>query len=202
MTAALAAAVLFWRKAKDSLAKEQLFTGEIEINGEALSETTRLTAFLFMVAAAETGLDKARSGESYATFYGNSIFRDFSNHPVLTGEKTGVKLSDKMCKNAGFGPGCVSTAAGAYQINLPTWLEVSRAGAWGSELIDFTPESQDEAARRILILTGALPLLESGDFDGALNAASARWASLPGSNAQQNPKAYAAVANYFFEGIA
>ena len=141
-----------------------------------------LAAFLFAIQACETGLNAARSGASYTTFYGGSQFSDLSNHPVLTGEKSGVPLSDRVCAAAGYGPGCVSTAAGAYQINLPTWRE------FGADLPDFSPASQDEAARRIVERTGALDALLNGDVETAFALASSRWASLPGSRAGQSPK--------------
>lgn len=149
----------------------------------------RVQAFLHMIRVLETG-----SSESYDVFYGGSRFRDFSDHPVITGEKSGVPLSPAVCRAAGFlGDSCVSTAAGAYQINKPTWLE------FGAGLPDFSPESQDEAAIRLLRKTGALDALIAGDFDTALHLASKRWASLPFSTAQQNPKSYAYALSHYLD---
>lgn len=162
----------------------------------------RLGAFLYMIGSAEVSPSAMQSGLAYQTFYGGSRFYDLSDHPVLTGEKQGIRLPDEWCRRAGFGPGCVSTAAGAYQITLSTWGTATRpgvrdAGAWGPRLPDFSPASQDEAARRILILCGALPLIEDGDFQGALSRASVRWASLPGSTAGQGGKSFADVFAYY-----
>lgn len=162
----------------------------------------RLAAFLFMIGAAETTLDRMRDGRAYTTYYGMTSFVDMSDHPVLTGEKVGVLLPPEMCRRAGFGPGCVSTAAGFAQINLPTWRTVREASPlWGPRLPDFGPESQQEAARRVLILEGALGPLEVGDFNTALALASKRWASLYGSTAGQNPKSPERLAQLYAEGL-
>lgn len=144
----------------------------------------RVQAFLYMIRTLETG-----SADPYNIFYGGSRFNDMNDHPVLTGEKEGIPLSPTTCVNAGYASGnCVSTAAGGYQINVPTWLEVR---AEYPRLTDFSPSSQDEAAIRLLRKTGAIDSLAAGDFDAALRQASPRWASLPFSTAKQNPKSYA-----------
>lgn len=160
-----------------------------------------LNAFLFMIRNAEHLRRDAQSGAAYQTFYGGSRFANMNDHPVLTGEKKGVPLSDAMCKNAGLGPGCVSTAAGAYQIIRPTWSRVRQAGAWGGYLPDFSPASQDEAARRLLIECGALPLIEAGEIKNAIRRAGKLWASLPGSTAMQNPKSMDSALALFNEGM-
>jgi len=160
-----------------------------------------LAAFLFMIRNAEHTRENAINGNAYGIFYGGSFFTNFADHPVLTGEKVGVPLSDAMCANANMGPGCVSTAAGAYQINKPTWRTVRKAGAWGDRLPDFGPESQDEAARRILMLDGALPLIEQGDIIGAILKAGKSWASLPGSTAKQGGKTIQQAQNFYSEGL-
>lgn len=145
----------------------------------------RLRAFLRMISVAETGKSRVNAGTNYNVFYGGSTFSNLSDHPVITGEKAGVRLPDSWCRKAGLNPGCVSTAAGAYQIIRPTWENVRRAGTWGPALTDFSPASQDEAARRILSRIGALAAIESNDFDQAVWLASTQWASLPGSYAGQ-----------------
>jgi lysozyme len=157
----------------------------------------RLGAFLYMIGAAEVSPSAMQSGLAYQTFYGGSRFYNLTDHPTATGEKKGIRLPDEWCRRAGFGPGCVSTAAGAYQITLTTWRDVRKAGSWGPYLADFSPASQNEAARRILILCGAWPLIETGDFEGALARASTRWASLPGSTAGQGVKTFADVYAYY-----
>lgn len=162
----------------------------------------RLAAFLFMIGAAETSVDRMRDGRAFTTYYGMTFFHSMSDHPVLTGEKVGIPLPPEMCRRAGFGPGCVSTAAGAFQINLPTWRTVREASpSWGPRLPDFGPESQQEAARRVLILCGALGPLELGDFNATLALASQRWASLHGSTVGQNPKSPERLAALYAEGL-
>lgn len=160
-----------------------------------------LSAFLYMIGCAETSQLDMDSGIAYRRFYGNSLFSNFADHPVLTGEKRGVPLSDEMCRNAGFGPGCVSTAAGAFQITRPTWEDVRKAGTWGPAITDFSPTSQQEAARRVLILCGALPYVMGGSFNRGLELASSRWASLPGSTAKQNPKSVERVLSFYNQGL-
>lgn len=157
-----------------------------------------LPAFLYMIRSTEN--QSVADSDRYARFYGNSVFSNFSDHPVVTGEMKGVRLSDSMCRAAGFSPGCVSTAAGAYQIIVPTWQRVRAAGAWGPYLTDFSPESQDEAARRLLIECGALASLKMRDLPGAIKRASKLWASLPGSTAGQHPVSVDVAMAYFNEG--
>lgn len=159
-----------------------------------------LGAFLYMIQAAETTPAAVASGDAYRMLYGGALFDDLSDHPGNLGWK-GVPLPERMCRAAGFGPGCVSTAAGAFQIIKPTWNRVRKAGGWGPYLPDFGPASQDEAGRRLLIECGALPLVERGDFDGALRRAAPVWASLPGSTAQQGPKTRAQVFAFYSSAL-
>lgn len=161
----------------------------------------RLRAFLYMIRGAEHTRDDALSNRAYQTFYGGARFANMSDHPVITGERRGVRLPDNFCRAAGFNPGCVSTAAGAYQIIRPTWERVRRAGSWGPRLPDFTAASQDEAARRLLLECGALKNVYAGDFAPAVAKASRVWASLPGSTAGQGGRSFAQVQSYYDEGL-
>jgi lysozyme len=161
---------------------------------------SQLSAFLYMIRSAEHVPAAVRSGRDYATFYGGAQFRNFADHPVITGEMQGVPLSDSMCRAAGLGPGCVSTAAGAYQIIKPTWDRVRAAGKYGPRLPDFSPASQDEAARRLLIECGALAQLNAGNVPAAIQKAGKLWASLPGSTAGQHPKSMETALAYFANG--
>lgn len=158
-----------------------------------------LGAFLYAIRCAEN--TPVADGLRYGMFYGNSPFSDMSDHPAITGEKKGVPLPASMCRAAGLSPGCVSTAAGAYQINRPTWDEFRAAGSWGYRLPDFSPESQDECARRILVQIGAMPLIESGNIAAAFQRAGSRWASLPGSKAGQGAKPLDQVMAYYNSGL-
>lgn len=161
----------------------------------------RLRAFLYMIRGAEHTRDDALSNRAYQTFYGGARFSNMIDHPVITGERRGVRLPDHFCRAAGFGPGCVSTAAGAYQIIRPTWQRVRAAGAWGPRLPDFSAASQDEAARRLLIEAGALTDVYAGEFASAVAKAARIWASLPGSTAGQGGRSFAQIQSYYDEGL-
>ncbi len=110
--------------------------------------------------------------------------QSFADHPAITGEWRGEKLSDDMCRGAGFGPGCVSTAAGKYQITKPTWTRIKKK----LSLPDFGPASQDAAAAELLRERGSIARLEVGDFVGAVAAARKEWASLPGAGYGQGER--------------
>lgn len=156
------------------------------------SDPDYLSAFVHMIQVAETGARAVASGNTYRMLYGCTLFDDLSDHPANLGWP-GVRLTDQMCRNAGFGPGCVSTAAGAGQLIKPTWNRVRVAGRWGPRLPDFGVDSQNEAIRRLLIECGSLAYIERGEFTEALRRAAPVWASLPGSTAKQGPKSYAEV---------
>jgi len=158
-----------------------------------------LSAFLFMIRSTEHVYPRdVLNDAAYSIFYGGSKFQNFADHPVLTGEKKGVPLPDHFCTAAGLKPGCVSTAAGAYQLIKGTWKRLKER----LNLPDFSPLSQDQAAVALLDEAGALDLIYAGDIEGAIKKASKIWASLPGSTAQQNPKALAYAMNRFDEGLA
>lgn len=174
----------------DLPAVEDIMTADPESN---------LRAFLYMLQRAEHRRTDADSGLAYRTFYGGARFSDLSDHPVLTGELRGVPLPPAMCKAAGYASGkCVSTAAGAYQFTVPTWQEMRNIAP---RLTDFSPESQDEAARRLLYKIGALQPILQGDITRGIALAATRWASLPGSTAKQGPKPLDTVLALFNEGM-
>jgi lysozyme len=158
-----------------------------------------ISAFLYMIRSTEHVYPRdVVNDAAYSIFYGGSKFQSFRDHPVITGEKRGVTLSDAMCKAAGLKPGCVSTSAGAYQLIKPTCVRLrDKLG-----LPDFSPLSQDQAAVELLDEIGATNLILAGDIEGAIHKASRIWASLPGSSAQQNPKALSYALNRFDDGLA
>lgn len=174
------------------------------LGGYMKSEIENLDAFRYIIRSTEHRFpDDVVNDAAYNIFYGGSTFSDMSDHPVNTGEKKGVKLPDHFCVAAGLSPGCVSTAAGAYQIIRPTWNRVRAAGAWGPRITAFDDEGQDEAARRILADIGALPYVLRGDIETAIAKSSKTWASLPGSTAKQGGKSLAfALARFNEYGVA
>ena len=130
----------------------------------------RLAAFLALIRQFE-----ARG--RYDILYGGGAFSDYSTHP-------NVRVPFHNPRKPGDGNNDFSTAAGAYQINFPTYTDF--AGRLGVN--DFSPETQNAIATAILKQSGAYDAIIAGDIPGALQLASKRWASLPGSTAGQNPQ--------------
>lgn len=139
-------------------------------------------AFLAMIKQSE---GTAARGDPYRVCYAYAhTIQSFSDHPAITGEWRGEPLSAAMCAGAGLGPGCVSTAAGAFQIIKPTWVNLKKKLG----LRDFSPESQDAAAIELLRQRGALAYVEQGRFAEAVNAARKEWASLTGAGYGQGER--------------
>ena len=151
-------------------------------------------AFLYMIRSCEHDESSVATNADYYTLAGGDTFQNDSDHPAATGEWFGKPLKDSLCRAAGINPPCKTTAAGAYQINLPTWNDFRARGGY---LPDFSPDSQDECARRILASTGAIDLLQAGDIQTAILRASKRWASLPGSMAGQRTRSLAFALDKF-----
>lgn len=146
---------------------------------------TNMAAFLEMIKKAE---GTAGRGNPYAVCFAyKHTIQNFSDHPAITGEWRGEPLSAAMCAGAGMGAGCVSTAAGAYQIIKPTWQAIkSKLG-----LKDFTPANQDAAAVELIRQRGALAFIEQGRFAEAVNACRKEWASLTGAGYGQGERSLA-----------
>jgi muramidase (phage lysozyme) len=154
-----------------------------------------VAAFLAMIRHAE-GTSNAVDPYAVCYGYGHTI-ADFSDHPAVTGEWRGKRLSDAMCRNAGLATGCVSTAAGAYQIIKPTWISVQKA----LKLPDFTPASQDLAALELVRRRGALSDVRAGRIGDAIMKCKDEWASLPGNYAGQGQRSRnTLIAWYVAEG--
>lgn len=150
-----------------------------------------IAAFLQVIKQSE---GTATQADPYRVVYGyGHAIQDYSDHPAITGEWRGEVLSDRMCALAGFGPGCKSTAAGAYQINRPTWLDIK--GKLG--LTDFSPQSQDAAAINLIASCGALEDVKAGRFNEAVRKCRNKWASLPGNSAGQGQRTYAQLGQWF-----
>ena len=160
-------------------------------NVDADTAGANIAAFLGMIQHAE---GTKAAGNPYAVCYGyRHTIQNFANHPAVTGEWKGERLPDAMCQNAGFGPGCVSTAAGAYQIIKPTWLKV--AAALG--LPDFSPASQDSAAVDLIRRRGALEDVKAGRLAAAVDKCRNEWASLPGNYAKQGQRSLDTLALWY-----
>lgn len=144
----------------------------VEANPTQDTAAANLAAFLLAIRAHESRQDDA----GYREQFGGSYFDDFTDHPALLGWP-GVGLSDTQCAGAGFGPGCVSTAAGAYQFTRPTWKRLKASLG----LPDFSPASQDAAAIELIREKGALDDVYAGRAEVAAGKVRKVWASLPGA---------------------
>ena len=143
-------------------------------------ENKNLKAFLSAIRYAEG----TAGPNGYRTLYGGSLFTNMADHPYLTKEWPGAKLSDAYWKGAGLGPGCKTTAAGAYQLTQGTWKNLKqRLG-----LKDFSPANQDKAAIALLVENKSLDDIEAGRFAVAVGKNAKTWASLPGYNEGQPEK--------------
>lgn len=156
-------------------------------------------AFLAMIAWAEgTG----RGGRyPYATTYGyKHTIKDFSDHPAITGEWYGLRLPDHYCRGAGLRPGCKSTAAGAYQITKPTWLDKGLRKRYTPS--SFRPEEQDMFAWKALVAScGAQEAVLSGAIATAVGLCSGRWASLHGSTSGQPQRSMEALLEAYEDAL-
>ena len=144
-----------------------------------------IEAFLSAIARAE-GTDKG--ADPYRVCFGYKYtIKDLRDHPTVTGEWMGEKLSDAHCNGAGLGPGCVSTAAGRYQMLKRTWLGLKSQ----LKLPDFSAASQDAACIELIRQQGALSLVEQGKFIEAVAKVRKVWASLPGAGYGQGERSLA-----------
>lgn len=159
-------------------------------NDAADRAALNVRAFLLVIRQAEG----TAGASGYNTVFGGGLISDLSDHPAITGEWKGARLSDSMCINAGFRPGCKSTAAGAYQFTKGTWVEMKLRI---SGLNSFSPENQDKAATHKINLLGALEDVKRGNFETAVQKCSGTWASLPGNNYKQNAKNIATLKNWY-----
>ena len=110
-------------------------------------------------------------GADYNVITGGTTFDDFSKHPGVVGTTTSE------------GP---STAAGKYQITKSTYDQYAKK----LNITDFSPESQDKIAEAIIKDKGAMPDIEKGDYESAINKLGDTWASLPSSKYNQPKRSW------------
>lgn len=142
-----------------------------------MTAQTNLDAFLQAIRYGEG----TSAANGYSIKVGGGTFDGFAQHPALLGWR-GWQMPLAMAQAAGFPNGAVSTAAGAYQINRPTWKRISAK----LNLADFTPASQDAAAIELIREKGALGDINAGRIAQAVAKVAKIWASLPGAGYGQN----------------
>lgn len=142
-----------------------------------------LNAFLDLIAFSE-GV-KGVGDDGYNIIVGFSQFpntmRGYLDHP-----RTLVTLNNKGLK---------STAAGRYQI-LARYFDSYRKLL---KFNDFSPESQDRIAIKMIEEQKALPLIESGDVIQAIAKCSNIWASFPGNGYGQKQNEIGILVKKFVE---
>lgn len=151
---------------------------DLRLDEELNPGGNNLRAFLATIATFESAV----GDEGYVMLVGGGRFSDFRDHPANLGWP-GIKLPDEKCVAAGFPPGCVSTAAGRYQITRTTWNRLRRRP--DSPLKDFSPSSQDAACLVLIHDCDALHDVVEGRFEEAIKKCRGVWASMPGANRKQ-----------------
>lgn len=104
------------------------------------------------------------SNGDYTVLVGGGHFTDFSDHPGNLGWK-GIPTRDGLN---------VTTAAGAYQITKRTFNTYKNQFG----VATFDPQAQDRFALGLLRVRGALPLIQAGNFAGALAKLPDEWESI------------------------
>jgi lysozyme len=165
--------------------------------------TPNVAAFLSTIAHGEgvNGvLDAAGNPvDPYRVCYAKRhVIQDMTYHPHQlrpngTREWAGEKLTDAQCAGAGLHPGCVSTAAGRYQLTWGTFERLQDI----LRVPDFTPGSQDDCAVQLLKEVGALDFINAGDFGRAVPLCAHLWASFPGNTAGQPQRSFAELARAY-----
>ncbi len=138
-----------------------------------MSDYLNISAFLTMIAWSELGqslIDASDNG--YNVIVGSRpgrirLFHDYSDHPG-----TLVKINDKIS----------STAAGRYQILKRYFDHYKKL----MHLPDFSPDSQDKIAIRMITEQGALDDILNGHIEDAIAKVSNIWASFPGAGYGQH----------------
>lgn len=126
-------------------------------------------AFLDMLAVSELGTALlAQSDDGYNVIVGSTprqplLFDNYQDHPRKLVKLTRLGIS--------------STAAGRYQL-LARYYDAYRKQLG---LRDFSPINQDRIALQQIRERGALPLIQAGQIQIALERVKNIWASLPGA---------------------
>lgn len=128
--------------------------------------TNNLRAFLAMIGVSE-GTARLGSNGGYDVLVGGTLFDGYEDHP-----REVVNLSRRL----------KSTAAGRYQILERIWDYYSKRMG----LTDFSPESQDLVAVRLIKECDALEDIDAGRIETAIKKCRRIWASFPGAGYGQH----------------
>ena len=123
-------------------------------------------AALDAIASAEGTLNKGETGQ---------IDKSQDGYKVGYSYRGGVTYKAHPFSGSELTPGGSSTASGRYQFMGHTWKEMSQALG----LKDFSPQSQNIAAIKLLERRGALGAIAKGNFgESVLNKLAPEWASI------------------------
>jgi muramidase (phage lysozyme) len=148
-----------------------------------------VVAFLSMITRSEIGEELiSLSDGGYNLLVGSTpkaprFFASYADHPLPN--PPGIE----------YRPGAWSTAAGGHQILSKYWPYYQRS----LNLPDFSPVSQDRYAIQQIRECRALPLLDAGNFAGAVRACNHIWASLTGSAYGQHTNPLDLLQRYYVE---
>lgn len=156
--------------------------------------TPNVRAFLTMISHAE-GTDRVADPYRCCYAYRHTI-QDLTYHPAQVRPPDGAREWRGEQLDA-LGPeyaGKWSTAAGRYQINLPSWED----GVKALRLADFTPTSQDDWTIWKIKQKGAFDLVNAGRIAEALaTPLHSVWASMPGPSIGQPQREVAWLLNAY-----
>jgi lysozyme len=130
--------------------------------------------------------------DGYNILCGGGRFDSYGKHPALAGWG-GWRMPLAMAAAAGFPNGAVSTAAGAFQINRPTYNRLSSKLG----LSDFSPSTQRAMAIELIREKGALADAMAGRALVAAQKVRKVWASLPGAGYGQHEVASTTFLNKY-----
>lgn len=138
-------------------------------------------------------VNRFESNNDYGKLVGKGHFTNFADHPASLAfpAPSGWKVN-KAGTNY-YNPATNSSAAGAPQFIFQTWKDLQSSLG----LPDFSPASQDAAQAELFRQIGVIDALNANDINMALRLASTKWASLPFSNAGQNPKPLAVAVDTY-----
>lgn len=157
---------------------DQIPTEQILANRAAMLATLRFA-------------EGTNSGEGYRALFGwrpgnGKVFNSFAAHPRQF--FTYTDLAGKTIR---------TSAAGAYQITATTTDALN--AKYPGQFPDFSPETQDAMALTLMEERGALPDIDAGRLDAAVNKIRKIWASLPGSGSNQPERGFDQIAAAFVQ---